>query len=489
MLTVKKIISFPLFILVGVVLLTSCIGKTPSIEDRIGDMSKLRDGAYEGIIEPLPELDVYQQGTHLLYDKDHKAIIIQSRTVDLNRYLNEEVRIEGKVSKGIGDAKDVLTVESIEYLDESRSQEMTAYENRSFGFRMEHPATWLLSEQSNGLTLDFEEATIVDIKVFDDEADLDDFLASEEEAEGVEVTIGAQRSIRFLSKGNMRFYVSNPPKEKVYLIKYMPTVSEEEDEKLAENELSLFYDMLESFELIYFTQLSGDKCGGLQRLECPENYRCELEGAGKYAEGICVPLDSGVSSSTCPFIATPSDCYDYRISEYSKNGCPARYECVEEESGGSQPTFRDLNIVDAGKKPEEYTESYEEGLDEEDTEKIAEDAEDPENFEENETMSDYKIPEVDEVTREYLNNYKNFSVLYPKNWYFASFGPSDKVDWAVGFANRALEEPEEAIITLYLMDKDGGRFSKKIGDTYYVIDGPVDLAEVMQAIVNSIEAF
>ena len=489
MLTVKKILSFPLFILLAVLILVSCGERSP-MDDH--DFIELHDGSYEGVIQALPAIDVYQQGTHMLVLEDDDAILIQSRTIDLNKYLDEEVRIEGEVSRGIGNAKDVLTVITVEYLDENRSMEFSPYENKLFGFRFEHPDTWILTEENGGVKMTVGEKKIVEIKVSTDETDLDDFLSGQEEGDGVEVTIGAQRSMRYLSEGNMRFYVPNPPKKKIYQIKYLPVINKVDDEEGAGEELDLFYDFLESFELIYFTQFSGEKCGGLQKLECPEDYRCELEGAGKYAEGVCVAMEAEVSLTSCPFIATPSNCFDYRISEYSKNGCPARYECIEEGDQASQPTFRDLNVVDAGRRPEEYEDGSED-------EKISQDEEidDSKTEEDDKTTEDdsldeeldFEVPDISAVDREYVNTRKNFSLLYPKNWYFASFGPVDGSLWKVGFADKALEEPEEAIIILSLQEKDGGEVSKKIDDTYYVLEGPSSLKEIMSAIADSIEAF
>jgi hypothetical protein len=477
----KKFFLYLMLFLVPALVLAGCGLSRPTLKDRLGSVIELRDGSYEGVIEPLPSLDVYQMGTHMLITEDDKTVIIQSPSIDLNKYTDKAVRVTGEVTNGIGDALDVLTVTGVEYLDETASGELSDYSNKLFGFSFTYPEAWKLSESSGSVTLSLGEKDIVTIRIYNDEADMDTFVSSQEEGDGVEVTIGAQRSDRFVSDGNMRFYVSNPPKKKVYLIKYVPTVNKVDDEKGAEEELNLFYDFLESFGLIYVTQLTGDKCGGLQQLECPEDYRCELESAGKYAEGVCVPVESDATSASCPFIAPPDNCYDYRISEYSKNGCPARFECVGSGSGSQQPTFRDLNVVDAGKKPDDIP------LD--NTDQTDEESEMADAEETDESESDYEIPEAADVTREYVNSQKSFTLLYPKNWYYASFGPTDGSLWTVGFADFSLEEPEEALITLKLTEEDGGRTSKKIGDVYYTLSGPVDLAGVMEAIANSIEAF
>lgn len=464
----KKIAVYLVLLILPIMVMSGC-NKRPSLDDRIGSYAKLHDGTYEGVIRKLASIDVYQQGTHMLVTEDDEIVIIQSRSIDLNKYLEEGVRIEGTVTKGIGDAQDVFSVTTVEYLDENKTLELSDYTNRVFGFSFAHPGTWLLSESGSSLTLNSEEMKVIQIQVFNDEATLDSFLDAKEDSEGEEVTIGAQRSVRYLSDGAMRFYVPNPPKKKIYEIKYTPTINKVDDEEGADRELELFYDFLESFELIYMTQLTGDMCGGLKTLECPEDYRCEYESGAKYAEGVCVPVGGDTLAANCPFISAPAGCYDYRIAEYSKNGCPTRFECVG--SGGSLegPSFRDLNIVDAGRQPDDL--------------KVSEDSPDEE------IESDYEIPDTADINQEYINNQKNFTLLYPKNWYFASFGASEGVLWKVGFSDKALEESNEAIITLSLLTKDSGRASKKIGDVYYVVDGPLDLAETMKAIADSIESF
>ena len=130
----KTYTSFLILLFISLLLLAAC-GKNgrPSLEDRIGDTPQEYHGSYEGTIERLGNLDVYQQGTHVLKTTDYGDIILQSPSIDLNRYLDEEVIVKGTLDKGIGDAKDVFTVTEINYVDESKSAGLTDYE-KVFGF-------------------------------------------------------------------------------------------------------------------------------------------------------------------------------------------------------------------------------------------------------------------------------------------------------------------------------------------------------------------
>lgn len=476
----KSYIYLIIVLLLPMVLLTGCgKNKRPNLEDRIGETNEEYSGSYEGVIEKLENLDVYQQGTHKLLTEDHGKIIIQSPTIDLNRYLDEEVLVKGTLEKGIGDAKDVFSVSEIFYVDESKSAELQDYENKLYGFSFSHPSTWILDEGEGDLGLRLEEKEIVSIAVFSGKTDMNAFADSREEGESTEVTIGAQRALRFVSGAQLGFYVPNPPKKKIYLIKYVPSINAVDDKKAADAQRELFYDLLDSFELIYLSQVQGEKCGGLQQIECSDEHICQFESDGKYAEGVCVAIGGGSIQTSCPFIAAPTSCNDYRISEYSQKGCPSRYECVGDGAGATSASFRDLNTVDAGKAPEDYDIPQDIPQDDQTrTDEVIEDDTDEKT---------YEVPDVSDVTTLYGNDRKGFSLLMPKSWYYASFGPVDGTLWKVGYADFGLEEPEEAIITLSLMEEAGGSAYKKIDDIYYVLDGPADLKEVMEKMAETIE--
>ncbi|MBU1785311.1 MAG: hypothetical protein KKG95_08260 [Candidatus Omnitrophica bacterium] len=194
-----------------------------------------------------------------------------------------------------------------------------------------------------------------------------------------------------------------------------------------------------------------------------------------------MPIGGESVQANCPYIAPPAGCAQYRISEYSLKGCPSRYECVGGDAGTPAASFRDLNVVDAGEIPEDYEPPAEEVSSPDDQNKEAEAAND------NTNEQVYDIPDPADVTALYSNERKGFSLLMPKRWYYAGFGPMNGALWVVGFSNVAFEEPEEAIITLSLLEEDGGKASKKVGDIYFVLDGPSDLTAVMEKMADSVE--
>lgn len=476
----KTYIYLIIVLLLPLIFLAGCgKDKRPSLDDRI-DGSEEQSVSYEGIIEKLESLDVYQQGTHKLVTEDDGTIILQSPSIDLNRYLDEEVLVKGIMEDAIGDAEDVFTVNEISYVDESKSAELTDYENKLFGFRFTHPSTWIMDEGQGDLGLKFEEKEVVSIAIFSDKTDLDAFAASREEGESTEVTIGAQRALRYVYGSQMGFYVPNPPKKKIYLIKYVPSEESQRD---------LFYDLLDSFEPIFLSQVQGEKCGGLKQIECAEEHICQLESDGKYAEGVCVAIGGDPTQSSCPFIAPPTSCKQYRISEYSQKGCPSRYECVGGETDSESASFRDLNNVDAGDIPTDYqSQTGRATEDSTDVGGLDDEGQADEVIKDDTEEKTYDIPDVSNVSTLYVNDRKGFNLLMPKSWYYASFGPVDGTLWKVGFSDFGLEETEEAIITLSIMEESGGRAYKKIDDLYYVLDGPSDLTEIMKKMADSVEA-
>lgn len=478
----KTFICF-IILLTPLILLSGCGNNPrPSLDERIGSVGQEVPGSYEGVIERLGSLDVYQQGTHRLVTENQESVIIQSPSIDLNQYLGENVLIKGTVEKGIGDAKDVFTVTKISYVDETKSVGLQDYENKAYGFKFSHPSTWILKEGQDGIGLTLEEKPIVGMTVFSDQTDLTAFASGRESGEPAEVTIGAQRALRYVSGTELKFYVPNPPKKKIYLISYTPIINPVDDKVAAESEKEQFFNFLDSFELIYLSQTEGEKCGGMKEVACPEDQVCQLESDGKYAEGVCAPVTGEATSTNCPFIAPPANCNEYRISEYSQKGCPSRYECISASSDSQATSYRDLTDGGTGENAE--VTPKESGSEEELIETI------PPEETTGETVTEekqYEVPDISSVTGVYANARKGFSLLYPKSWYYASFGPIDGTLWKVGFANAEFEEPTNAIITLSIMKEAGGTASKKIGDYYYVLDGPADLQAVMKIMADSVE--
>jgi hypothetical protein len=535
---IKKILPLALAFALALTALSGCWwNRVPDLEDRIGENGD-QEYEYTGVIETLA-IDAYQQGTHQLETDAGKLVIIQSRDFDLNRYLDKRVVAKGYEAEVIGDAEPVLNITDIEFEDGSTFDELLDYENRFYGLRFTYPSAWELAETSEGLDLSADEYDWVIVYVYSDKSDLEAFVSSQESEEGTSVTIGAQKSIRFVDNSSVRVYVQNPPKKKVYKIIYNEESREENGEK------EKFYDLLESFQLIYSSVRKGEKCGGKEDIKCDEGYRCELESTEKDAEGICVSLVPEDTELECPFIPPPTDCSDYRVAEYSKStGCPARYQCVDDgvdlreeglDTGALTATiekYKDQILGVSGAEIIQYELTESESL-------IAVVYEHEEgkyrtlysftpsanefnfiekaHFEEGEDR-DWKLISGDDVQaghsktvikaeeasagsrqissdmRLYENQHKDFSLEYPQNWYYRSFGAISGTHWIVGFADKPLDYLSDAIITVSIVedesDSDADMYMttrNRDDDTIYVIEGPADLEETVDKMADSIE--
>ncbi len=510
----KKVFIYFITLVLSLSVLTACKENSrPSLDKRINDVGPVKITSYEGKIKALENLDLYQQGTHKLITEDGEIVIIQSPSMDLSQYLNENVLVKGDIEQGVGNSKDVFTVNKITYVDESKVKKLVEYENKLYGFKFKHPNNWIIDEGQESLGLKFQEKEIMSITVFSDKTDLYDFVSKREEEDGVEVTIASQKALRYMYSSQMGFYLQNPPKKKIYFIKFTPSINSADNEKGFNTQRNTFYDILDSFELIYLKQYHGEKCGGLKQIKCEEGYLCQLDSDGKYAEGTCKSIED-TGQMSCPYIAPPTNCKQYRISEYSQKGCPSRYECLEEANDIDSPqpsSFRDLDVLNnnetVSNKEEinaETLESNEEELKleeeiiEETSESNIPEQEGVVNEGKNENQNseddkkvghEYKIPDLTDLTATYTNNRQNFIMIMPKTWYYASFGPIDGSLWKVGFSDVEFETPEEAVIMLSVLKESNSSASKQLGSLYYNLNGPDDLGAIMKKMAETIESF
>jgi len=521
----------------SLLLLAGCGEKLPDLEDRV-----VEDGqtAYTGIIEPI-EINIYQDGTHKIIT-DSGEVIIQSSKVNLNHYLDKKVTVSGAMQKLIDNKGEVFTVEKVTLEEAGGSGESVVYENKRFGFRFEYPDLWELLEDTDGLTLRGNGVNWVTLDIFNTEADLDDFITSYEIEDGTPVTIGGQRSIRYIDSREIRIYTPNASKGKIYKI----TFDQSQEDSDAHKEL--FYTFLESFDILASQVKEGEKCGGEENLTCPEEYRCELESGEVNAEGICVPVDEAVSESDCPFIATPADCGHYEAVSFNKDGCPTSYECLDEPGDDMKPSSgepdgpssgaegTDLPPENEGADSRAESESvvavfskyqskilpldaevsqfeivqeqsllgvvytvdekrfrslfaYEPSANEYNFNRLAyyEEGEDRDwillEGEEVSITHDKEVIKVGGTAsgtqiissdmRLYENPHKDYSVQYPKNWYYRSFGPIENTAWTVGFAKESLDSVFDALIVLRVLDEPSAGKKEMKGDTY-LVEAPRD---------------
>jgi len=505
----------------------------PGLEDRIVEEGDVIE--YRGVIESLA-INVYQQGTHQIRLADGEFIIIQSSTTDLNKYLDKEVSIKAFEAEQLGNEERVLNISEILLGSGEYSGELLEFENKVNGYNFLYPAIWELGGERGYLSLSSGENTWVEINIIHDQTDLDKYVASQELDSPAAVTIAAQRSLRIIDGPTIRVYVPNPPKKKVYRISF------DDNGQKSELERDLFYNILESFELIYTTNLSkGDVCGGPLNTQCPEDEFCELLSDEKDSKGYCVPLDEVGSDTNCPFIAAPIECRDYRISEYSKNGCPTRYECVSDSEGlrssADEPSVNTAGLIGTIEKYQnsilkvrnaeitEYeiaeaesliTVHYESGASSFKTvysyspsanefnfierahyvDNILVSGEEPETSAKTIIGGDGKeLTErvVSEDVAVYENTHRAFSLLYPKNWYYRSFGAINDTRWLVGFGDSEIDLLSDAVITVSILDEapeSSSLYTKVVDrneDSVYVVEGPEDLKETVDEMAASIQ--
>lgn len=443
----RKSILFSLLVLTSASFLSSCgfsSQKAPSLEERIGE-EKVVLLSYEGELKSLDSLDVYQSGTHLLETKDEGVIYMQSPLIDLGRYEGEMVLVSGNLDEGIGSSKPVLVVERVIYVDEEKNKSEKIYKNDSFGLEFPYPVNWEFTEEVNLISFQSNGSPVLDVTIFSSVEDFSSLVALEEDLPSTAVTIAAQPALRITDDQYLVFYVSHPSKQKVYRFEYYF----QEDQDLQ----SEFYDVLDGVELIYTRKIQGELCGGLQRLDCPENYICQLSSGDKYAEGVCQPIGGQIESNECPYIAPPTECEVYQVSEYGSNGCPVRYSCELDVPISD----RDLNTVDAGDKPDGLVLEEDESLKDASVsgeasqeEILIEASESDEDIElENVDVFDleYLVPEAADLTFEYKNERIGFGLLMPKTWYYQNFGYVDG-DYIVGFSSQEMDGLNEALIRL-----------------------------------------
>lgn len=301
-------------------LLGGCANRPPSFEDR----QKAGSEVLEGVISPLQQIDIYQGGTHKLKTPEGRFIRIQSSTLNLNRFLEKEVLLTGEFESKFENTEPIFSVRSLQLKGENES-ELKSYEYKRFGFRFTAPAFWEIEEETERITLKRQGTAIIQIEVLNPTGPVEEFLQTEEEVEGVRVTVGTSPGFRFQANPGPRFYVPHPSKGKLYRIEF----------KEAEDPKPLF-DWLSTFALLNSERPQGKRCGGPAKLVCDPGYRCELYSTERDAAGVCIPLVEAPDAPECPTIAPPAECPEYEPADFSLSGCPTRYRCLpvptEEES-------------------------------------------------------------------------------------------------------------------------------------------------------------
>jgi hypothetical protein len=522
----KKTIGI-LFSLAFALSLSACGNNPPSLQDRVGQTTPPADQgsstmSYSGVIEPL-QISAFQDGTHQIKTDSGETVVIQSSTVNLSAYLGKKVTIKGSMQKLDHNTQEVFTVEDIQESD-AGAQATLHYESKKWGFGFDYSQDWTVFE---GATLQLKKGDSVVVQVASSDLDttLDDYVASHEVEDGTSVTVGGQKSVRYATAGKIWIYTPNPSIKKVYKIEFLG----------GDSDTGAFDALLESFDVLEVKTVAGDKCGGTDNLGCTEGFRCDLQSADEAAEGVCVKVDDTQSPQDCPFVPKPENCVNVVPKSLSKNGCPTSYACADKPSDASAPApaaseapssaiqgptidavLAEFHKAQSGLLPGDaevqqyelvteqsllavvYTQNgaqfrtlyqYSAADSGTDFQWLASfkqgDKRDWELTEGKDVKitadvnivkpgADTSVPRVvGKDMRLYENFSKGYSVQYPKDWYYRSFGALDGNESAVGFADKPFDRYADSVITLVIA-KGKSEGKKEVRSDLYHIESPRD---------------
>nr|HPO06173.1 hypothetical protein [Candidatus Gracilibacteria bacterium] len=264
------------FLLVCLLIFSSCAGERFSETEN----SPSEPQSFKGVISS-KKLSIDNPTTHILWkDSNQKQQIaeISSRTLDLNNYLNQEVKISGSVFQ----TKPLqIQVEKIELSTEAVSPhdfiEWQKFSEKEHRFAFIYPKTWQIYLSGPVTYLKKSEQVLVKIIRIQNprQKELKDFTSSDAK----EVNLNQQKSLKVISEWGPEYYL-NGVKEIIKINLFN-----------SQNDINLAADLdkfLNSFT-VFSQVIELNKCGGSQNLLCPEGYRCEL---GAYNQGECVSIKS-----------------------------------------------------------------------------------------------------------------------------------------------------------------------------------------------------
>ncbi len=204
-------------------------------------------------------------------------------------------------------------------------------------------------------------------------------------------------------------------------------------DKADEQRETYFYSFLESFS---FSENSKElqKCGGSENILCSEGFRCELTRGNS---GVCIDITS-TDTEYEEFGTFTEDKEEIKKSENIEIDMP-------EEKVNEKVLLEDINFDDG---------------------------------------------------RLYENKYMNFSLQYPKSWWFKSFGTKEGSLWHIEFAEKEIENIGDGIIMVDVksgvqkltIKEDGGKTTillPKNSNSYLEITGYSDQSENIRKIASS----
>ncbi len=543
-----------LLVTLSIMLVAACGNSAPDLEDRVD--AEPEASSYKGVIENF-DIDIYNDGTHQIQTEDGEIIVIQSSIVNLNNYLDKEVVVSGEMESSIDGKAKVFNVKEVVIEGGMEDGESNEYENSKFGFMFNYPSLWELLEETQSITLRGNGKTIVVIDVFSTDVELDEFVTSKEIEDGTPITIGSQRSLRYTEEGEIRIYSSNPSKEKVYKIIFQGTDEQKEffysflesfkvlvsktksGEKCGGKEnivcpeefrceltsgeedaegICISVDDIElDLDCPYVSTPTGCtnyETKNLNKDGCPTSYECldEPEESMESEDFSAELDDEAMSDEPDEEVAEVSEVEKVVMvfTKHQETILPDGAEVVQFEVIDQQNLIAAVYLVDDQKFRTLF--SYTSSADEFNFEKEA-------HFEAGEERdwilldgeevliryeqkivkagSDGGVQTILDGMRLYENPHKDFSVQYPKNWYYRSFGSIENTVWTVGFGEDSMDHVTDSKITLEILDEMSLGKKEMKGDNYlieverdddshFLLTGPLEMKEELDDMATTI---
>ncbi len=429
------------------------------------------------------EVKLNMYGTHILEDEMGAFLAyLQSKKINLSTYLDAKVQVAGEIINTF-DGKQILEVNKVDLLA-AADEEITQageqiYISQKLGINLTLPSEWQKEEEEDKLTIYLRgEEQLLQIEKIENKSEKD-LLRFVEEANPVDLTINAYEAMRTTEDVNINVYISADTS--VYKIVFTPI------EQTA-TEKSQFYAVLKTFELNETgnSETRTRVCAGAGKIQCDPGFRCEIESDQELATGLCVKVEGDVEeidqdvldliekdiiaekqreeTEENEDLKTPSKMEKFQVIDYINEHIDSLVAEKDMEEVGVQGYEFSENVVsvilkDSEKKYKlqytyEVVDQFEVDLTEtayfvegdgRDWEKIT--GEDKQFNAEKEVISSSGETQavVYDDMRFYENTHQNYSLQYPRSWYYASFGAVNNKLWHVGFSDQEVELGNEKI--------------------------------------------
>lgn len=477
----------------------------------------------EGILKA-QEVKLNMYGTHILEDEMGAFIVyLQSKTLSLSAYLDAKVSVSGKIVKTF-DGKTILEVDQVELIAEPDEEIVMMgdqmYISQKLGFNLNLPAIWKYTESEEKLEISLQNnEKLIEITRLENTGKkvLEKFV---EEPEPVDLTINSYEAMRTISDNQINVYISAG--ENVYKIVFTPVAQ-------TATEKSQFYALLKTFELNAKTEaeIHTKVCGGAAKIECDAGYRCETSSENEMATGLCVK----VTGSGAEIDATGSGAeIAHSESGIDASAKTAKFQVIDYIDANIQNLLTEKSILSPQIEGYEFSENvvsvifnstdkkykiqYRYRVIDEFEVELTEvayfmegDGRDWEKISGEDQQSDAAKEVIDatgevktvvlEDMRLYENTRQNYTIQYPRGWYYSSFGATGGALWHTGFGSEAVEQGNEQIsVDIFsgkvdnVQESDfGGIFKVSIPrdeTSHFEISGSTDLKETIRRMGETI---